>query len=170
MLWLLFRTFFLIGAFSFGGGYAMLPLIQKEVVTKQAWLTMPQFADILAVAEMTPGPVAINTATYVGYQTAGFFGSVCATLGVVLPSFLLITTLASLILKNKNSPYFKGAFQGLRPIVVALIVEAALLLCFDITTNIANFLLFLLALALTLFTKLHPILLILGFGLLGILL
>ena len=96
MFWLLFKTFFLIGAFSFGGGYAMLPLIQKEVVTKHAWLTLQQFTDILAVAEMTPGPVAINTATYVGYQTAGFLGSVCATLGVVLPSFLLISTLAEL--------------------------------------------------------------------------
>ncbi len=75
MLWLLFKSFFLIGALGFGGGYAMLSLIQKEVVTKHAWLTMLQFADILAVAEMTPGPVAINTATYVGYQTAGIVGA-----------------------------------------------------------------------------------------------
>jgi len=170
MLWLLFKTFFLIGAFSFGGGYAMLPLIQKEVVTKHAWLTLQQFADILAVAEMTPGPVAINTATYVGYQTAGLTGSVCATLGIVLPSFLLVSTLAGIVLKNKNSPYFKGAFLGLRPVVVALIVEAGLLLCLDLTTNIFSFLLFIIAMVLTVFTKLHPVLLILSFGLLGILL
>jgi chromate transporter len=168
MLWLLFKTFFFIGAFSFGGGYAMLPLIQEAVVTQHAWLTMQQFADILAIAEMTPGPIAINTATYVGYKTAGFTGSLFATLGVVLPSFLLISTLAGLILKNKKSPYFKGAFHGLRPVVVALIVGAALLLSIDTITNINHLLLVLLALGLTLFTKLHPILIILGFGLLGL--
>ena len=111
MLWLLFKSFFLIGALGFGGGYAMLSLIQKEVVTKHAWLTMLQFADILAVAEMTPGPVAINTATYVGYQTAGIVGAAVATCGVVLPSFLLISILTGLLLQNKNSPYFKGPFS-----------------------------------------------------------
>ncbi|HHZ16920.1 MAG TPA: chromate transporter [Peptococcaceae bacterium] len=169
MLWLLFKSFFLIGALGFGGGYAMLSLIQKEVVTKHAWLTMLQFADILAVAEMTPGPVAINTATYVGYQTAGIVGAAVATCGVVLPSFLLISILTGLLLQNKNSPYFKGAFLGLRPIVVALIVDAALLLSRDVTANLYGFLLFLFVLGLSLWTKLHPILLILGAGLLSVL-
>lgn len=168
MLWLLFKTFFMIGALSFGGGYAMLPPIQEEVVFKHAWLTAQQFTDILAVAEMTPGPVAINTATYVGYKIAGFTGSLIATLGVVLPSFILISTLAGIVIKNKKNPYFQGAFQGLRPVVVGLIIGAAILLGSDTISNLYSLMLTLLALGLIYYTKLHPILIILGFGLLGI--
>jgi chromate transporter len=167
MLWLLFKTFFLIGAFSFGGGYAMLPVIQEEIVFKHAWLTVEQFTDILAIAEMTPGPVAINTATYVGYKIAGISGSIIATLGVVLPSFILISTLAKVVLKNKKSPSFKGAFWGLRPVVVGIIIGAAILLARDTVTDLYNLMLTLLALGLIYYTKLHPILIILGFGLLG---
>jgi chromate transporter len=168
MLWLLVKTFFFIGAFSFGGGYAMLPLIQKEVVLNHSWLTAAQFADILAVAEITPGPIAINTATYVGYQVAGITGSVFATLGVVLPSFILITTLAGIVIKNKNNPYFQGVFRGLRPVVVALIIGAAINLGLNTITTTYNLFLTLIALALFSFTKIHPILLLLGFGLLNV--
>lgn len=168
MLWLLFKTFFLIGTFSFGGGYAMLPVIQEEIVFKHAWLTVEQFTDILAVAEITPGPIAINTATYVGYKIAGITGSILATLGVVLPSFILISTLARIILKNKNSPFFKGAFWGLRPVVVGIIIGAAILLGKDTITDLYDLMRTLLALILIYYTELHPILIILGFGLLGI--
>ncbi|MGI6588645.1 MAG: chromate transporter [Peptococcia bacterium] len=168
MLWLLFKTFFLIGLFGFGGGYAMLPLIQKEIVFNHAWLTAQQFTDIIAVAEITPGPIAINTATYVGYQVAGLTGSVLATLGVVFPSFILITTLANIVLKNKNNPYFQGVFHGLRPVVVALIIGAAIYLGLNTITTAYNFFLTLIALALFSFTKIHPILLLLGFGLLNV--
>ena len=90
----------------------MLPLIQEEVVQNHSWLTATQFADILSIAEMTPGPVSINTATYVGYQISGFSGSALATLGLVLPSFILISTLASLVLKHKNNPYFQGVSRA----------------------------------------------------------
>ena len=170
MQWLLFKTFFLIGAFSFGGGYAMLPLIQQEVVQKNAWLTATQFADILSVAEMTPGPISINTATYVGYQVAGIGGSILATIGVVLPSLILITTLAHIVLKNKNNPYFQGVFCGLRPVVVALIIGAAIVLGLDtnIFRNVSEIFLTVIALGLFCFTKLHPLLLLLSFGVLGI--
>ena len=170
MYWSLFKTFFLIGAFSFGGGYAMLPLIQEEVVQNHSWLTATQFADILSIAEMTPGPVSINTATYVGYQISGFSGSALATLGLVLPSFILISTLASLVLKHKNNPYFQGVFRGLHPVVVALIIGAAIILGLNtnIFTNVAEILLTIVALGLFYFTKLHPILLLLSFGFLGI--
>ena len=86
----LFLNFFKIGAFTFGGGYAMLSLLENEFVSKRAWLTKDEFLDMLAIAESTPGPIAINSATYIGYKTAGVAGSVCATLGVVLPSFIII--------------------------------------------------------------------------------
>lgn len=168
--WLLFKTFFFIGAFSFGGGYAMLPLIQEEVVHHHSWLEASQFADILSVAEMTPGPVSINTATYVGYKVAGISGSFLATLGVVLPSLILISTLTGIVLKNKNNPYFQGVFRGLRPVVVALIIGAAIILGINTNTfiNIKEIFLTLIALGLFSFTKIHPIILLLSFGFLGI--
>lgn len=170
IIWQLFLTFTFIGAFSFGGGYGMLPLIQEEIVANHHWLTIQQFSDILAVSEMTPGPIAINTATYVGYKMAGVPGSAAATLGVVLPSFLLILTLAEIVLKNKDNPYFQGAFNGLRPVVVALVVGAAVLLGQEIIVDYQALLLTAGALVTILWSKMHPILVILGFGLLGMLL
>lgn len=94
----LFLTFLKIGAFTFGGGYAMIPLIQKEVVERRKWMTDGDILDIIAIAESTPGPIAINAATFVGYKTAGFWGAVCCTTGVVLPSFLMIAAI-SLVLQ-----------------------------------------------------------------------
>jgi chromate transporter len=168
LIWNLFSTFFFIGAFSFGGGYAMIPLIQQEIVYKHAWLTSKQFADIIAVSQMTPGPIAINAATYVGYKINGFWGSVFATAGVALPSFILILTLANIILRNKNNPYFKGAFNGLRPVVVALIVGAGLLLWKETITGVYPLFLTIIGLLIMYFTEIHPILILLAFGLLGI--
>jgi len=166
ILQLLF-TFAFIGALGFGGGYSMLPLIQEEVVFKHQWLTIQQFSDILAVSEMTPGPIAINTATYVGYKIAGFPGSAAATLGVVLPSFVLVLTLAGIVLKNKENPYFQGAFRGLRPVVVALVTGAALILAREGLVDYQSLLLFTGALATIYWTKMHPVLLLLGYGILG---
>lgn len=166
----LFFTFLFVGAFSFGGGYAMLPLIQQEVVSHHHWLTLHEFTDLLVVAEMTPGPVAVNTATYVGYKTGGVLGSALATLGVVLPSFLVMTILAGLVLKYQEHPRFQAAFQGLRPVIVALVIGVALILGRTTLTTQADILLALVALAIMRFTSLHPLLLILGFGLLGLLL
>jgi len=166
----LFLTFAFIGAFSFGGGYAMLPLIQEEVVYNYHWLSIQQFSDILAIAEMTPGPIAINTATYVGYKIAGVTGSTAATIGVVLPSFVIILTLAGIVLKNKDNPFFQGAFSGLRPVVVALVVGAAVLLGKEIIINYQSLLLTIGALGIITLTKMHPVLVIISFGLLGMLL
>ncbi len=98
----LFLTFMKIGAFTFGGGYAMIPLIQKEVCENKKWLNEKEISDIVAISESTPGPIAINAATFVGYQTAGFSGACMATLGVVLPSFLIIS-LISLVLTQVQS-------------------------------------------------------------------
>ncbi len=121
----LFATFFLIGLFTFGGGYAMLPLIQEEVLAK-GWMSAEQITNFVAVSESTPGPFAINIATYVGAQVApiGVLGSVCTTLGVVMPSFIIILIVAKVYEKFKASKLVAGAMSGLRPAVVGLIASA----------------------------------------------
>ena len=121
----LFYTFFLIGAFTFGGGYAMLPLIQAEVERK-GWLPSEQIVNFIAVSESTPGPFAVNMATYVGAEMGGVFGSVCATLGVVLPSFIVILIVAKCYEIFRSSRIVKGCMSGLKPAVLGLIGTAAL--------------------------------------------
>ena len=121
----LFWEFLKIGAFTFGGGYAMLPLIQ-EAVLRNGWLTETQLVDFVAVSESTPGPFAINISTYTGVRTAGIMGALAATLGVVLPSFLIILLISGCYKKFQNSRLVKGAMQGLKPAVVALIAAALL--------------------------------------------
>ena len=121
----LFWTFLKVGAFTFGGGYAMLPLIQEEVLA-HGWLSSAQIVDFIAVSESTPGPFAINIATYVGSQVGGVFGAVCATFGVVLPSFVIILFVAKCFDRFKNSRIVKGCMSGLKPSVIGLIGAAAL--------------------------------------------
>ena len=123
-LWHLFATFFKIGAFTFGGGYAMIPLIQKEAVEKRKWVTDEDILEIIAIAESTPGPIAINSATFVGYRTCGVLGSACATLGVVLPSFLIILVISFLLQQFQNLQAVQYAFQGIRAGVLALLFKA----------------------------------------------
>ena len=120
----LFLVFFKIGAFTFGGGYAMIPLIQKEVVDNKKWVTNDDILDIIAIAESTPGPIAINSATFVGFKTAGVLGAFCATFGVVLPSFLIISLISLILTKFQNITAVKYAFNGIRAGVLALIVKA----------------------------------------------
>jgi chromate transporter len=120
----LFLTFFKIGLFSFGGGYAMLPLIQKEIVAANGWLTLSQFIDVVAISQVTPGPIAINAATFVGYKMGGVLGSLAATIGVVTPSLLVVLTLTLLFLKYNSLNQVQAAFTGIRPAVVALIAAA----------------------------------------------
>ncbi|MGN0229418.1 MAG: chromate transporter, partial [Muribaculaceae bacterium] len=117
-----------IGLFGFGGGYAMLSLIQREVV-ESGWISSQLFTDIVAISQMTPGPIGINSATYIGYALTGsILGSIVATITVVAPPFALILLTGHYINRHKESPYIKGAFMGLRPVVVGLIASAALLL------------------------------------------
>lgn len=120
----LFFTFFKIGLFTFGGGYAMLPLIQEEVLN-HGWLTIPELIDFVAISESTPGPFAINISTYVGSEVQGILGSACATLGVVLPSFIIILIVAKCFERFKTSRVVKGCMTGLRPAVIGLIAAAA---------------------------------------------
>jgi chromate transporter len=121
----LFWTFFKIGAFTFGGGYAMIPLIQSEVVSN-GWMSMEQLINFIAVSESTPGPLAVNMATYVGSETAGIIGSVCATFGVVLPSFIIILLVARVYTAFSNNKYVKGCMNGLKAAVIGLIVSSVL--------------------------------------------
>ena len=123
----LFYTFFLIGLFTFGGGYAMIPMIQEQVVSK-GWITESNLTDFIAVSECTPGPFAINISTFVGNSVGGVFGAICATVGVILPSIIIILIIAMIMKKFMKNKYVQGALKGVRPIVLALILSTALVL------------------------------------------
>ena len=120
----LFLTFFEIGLFTFGGGYAMIPLIQKEAVENHKWVTDEDILNVVAIAESTPGPIAINAATFVGYQVAGFAGAVVATLGVVLPSFLVILAISYVLQQFRDLKAVAYAFRGIRVGVLVLLLKA----------------------------------------------
>jgi len=121
----LFLSFFKIGLFSFGGGYAALPLIQNEVMTYH-WLTSNEFTDLITISQMTPGPIAINAATFIGVKVAGFMGAVVATIGNILPSCIIVTCISYLYLKYRKLDTFQKILKTLRPAVVALIATAGL--------------------------------------------
>ena len=166
----LFISFFKIGAFSFGGGYAMLPLLEKELVQKHQWITTADFIDILAISEMTPGSIAINSATFLGYNVAGILGGAIATIAVVLPSFIVITLIFRFINKFKNSPYVDWIFRGIRPIIMGLIGAAAITVGKTSFIDFKAVLLALLVFYLVSFKKLNAILGIVFAGALGIIL
>lgn len=121
-LFTIFISFFKIGAFTFGGGYAMIPLIEEELITKRKWIEQKHFLDLLTVAQSVPGPIAINTAVFVGYKIRGFPGALAAMLGSVLPSFVIILVIAIFFADFRQNPVVDAAFKGMRPAVVALIV------------------------------------------------
>lgn len=122
----LFLTFFQVGLFSIGGGYAAIPLIQNQVVFAHGWLTMDQFADLVTIAEMTPGPIAINAATFVGTHIAGIPGALISTFGCILPSVVIVSALSYLYTRLKTLSVLQNMLSGLRPAVVALIASAGL--------------------------------------------
>lgn len=169
--WQLFLVYLKIGIFGFGGGYAMLSLIQYEVVEKHQWITSQEFTDIVAISQMTPGPIGINSATYIGYTaTNSVLGSIVATFAVCFPSFLLVLLISYFFNKFKRNRYVEAAFTGLRPMTVGLIGAASLLLM-----NEENFidwksiLIFVGAFILSWKYKTHPILIICLAGVAGIL-
>jgi len=173
-----------IGLFGFGGGYAMLSLIQREIVTP-GWITDKMFTDIVAISQMTPGPIGINSATYIGYSAPlmagytnplwGILGSVVCTLTVVLPSFMLVAWTSHYIRRNRESVVIRGIFAGLRPVVIGLIASAALLLMnsdnFGDTRPqvLVSVIIAVAALCVVLFTKIHPIWVIVASGVAGFL-
>lgn len=135
----LFLTFLKIGAFTFGGGYAMIPLIQKDISEKKKWISDDDILDIVAIAESTPGPIAINSATFVGYKVCGFFGALLSTLGVVLPSFLVILVIASVLREFQDYRAVRYAFFGIRTGVLALIVKALISMYKQCKKNITSY-------------------------------
>jgi chromate transporter len=155
----IFITFFKIGLFSFGGGYAMLPLIQQEVVTRHNWVTAKEFIDIVAISQVTPGPIAINSATYIGFKTTGVLGSALATLGVTLPSVIVMIIICKFFFKFKNNKYVEHAFLGLRPATVGLVAAAAILVAYGAFIDVKSVLIFLVAFVLSFKLNIDPILL-----------
>ena len=169
----LFISYLKIGFFGFGGGYAMLSLIQNEVVVQNAWMTNAEFTDIVAISQMTPGPIAINSATYVGYTVAGFWGSVVATVSVCLPALTLMILITRFFLLLRDNRYVKGLIAGMRPVVIGMIGAAALLLMFPSSKEGASFIdgwswvLFIGAMVAS-YKKVNPILLIVLSAILGL--
>lgn len=178
----LFATFFLIGLFNFGGGNAMISLIQTQVVNVHGWIGEGQFTDIVAISQMTPGPIGINCATYVGYEVSGVAGSFAATVAVVLPSFLIFFALVRLFDRFQTHPTFLSMMSALRPAVIGMIGAAGLILALRISWDglipkigviSSNFpdwkswVLFAAAFAVSMLTRISPILILLAAGVLG---
>ncbi|NLW40586.1 MAG: chromate transporter [Tissierellia bacterium] len=164
----LFLSFFKIGLFSFGGGYAMLPLIKKEIIEVHGWLTNAEFIDIIAISEMTPGPIAINSATFLGYRISGILGSVVSTIAVVLPSFIIMSLIFHFVNKFKDSPYSDWFFRGIRPIVLGLIASAAVSVAMDAFVDIKSVLITLGIFYIVTFKRLNPIIAIIIAGITGV--
>ncbi len=169
----LFLSYLKIGFFGFGGGYAMLSLIHSEVVVHNGWLTNGEFSDIVAISQMTPGPIAINSATYIGYEVAGIWGSIVATIAVCLPALTIMMLLTRFFIKLHDNPYVKGVVAGMKPVVIGMIMAAALLLIFPHSDDGRSFIdgwswaIFILTLILSA-RKVNPILLIVLSAAMGI--
>lgn len=163
----LFLSFLQIGALSFGGGYASMPLIEAQIVTGHGWLTMTEFSDLVTIAEMTPGPIAVNAATFVGTKVAGVLGALVATAGCILPACVLVTLIARLYLKYRNLTVLQSVLGSLRPAVVAMIASAGLTILMNAfwgsrtvvlaNTNYVMVAIFVLSFVLLRKTKLSPI-------------
>ena len=183
----LFLTFLKIGLFTIGGGYAMIPMMRDEIVLNYAWITEEQFVNFIGIAESTPGPFAINIATFVGYSQYGFLGAFCSTFGVVFPSFLIILVIAKLFVKFSENKIVKSVFWGFKPVVAGLITSAAFTLTlsaifpnisfetltFDFSGfEIFSFVIFAIIFVLSMIKfkgkKLHPFVLIFGSAALGV--
>lgn len=163
----LFISYFKIGMFSFGGGFAMLPLIEKEIINNHGWLTQAEFIDLIAVSEMTPGPIAINAATFIGYKVNGLIGSIVATVGVSMPSFIVMSILMYLISRYRDSPYISWALQGLRPIVLSLIAAAGISLMGGAFIDVYSYIIAGVLFYLITFKDFNPILALILSGLIG---
>ncbi len=164
----LFITFFKIGAFTFGGGYAMIPLIQRETVETNKWISDEDILEVIAIAESTPGPIAINSATFVGFKVCGFWGSFFATLGVVLPSFIIILAISFVLAEFQDIKAVKYAFNGIRAGVLALLIKAIITMFKKVKKNIAAYIVMILSFILAAFTDINVIFVIIGCALFGI--
>ncbi len=161
-LFTMFLVFFKLGAFCFGGGYAMLSLIESDVVEKHHWLTHDELADIFAIAESTPGPIAINTATFIGTKRCGVLGGILATLGVVLPPFATIIALSYVLDIVKDNEWVQYLFSGIRVGVLVLIAKAVVKFYKDMRKNVLSFIFLIAAFSIVFFTNVSVIYVILG--------
>lgn len=164
----LFFIFFRIGGFTFGGGYAMLPAIQMELVEKRKWATNEEIIDYYAISQCTPGIIAVNTATFIGYKRKGVIGGIVATLGMVAPSLTIITIIASFFKHFKDIEIVQHAFGAIRVVVAALIINTVLKMASQSIKNWVGIILFLLAFVLVAFFQLSPIIPIIGSAIVGI--
>ncbi len=164
----LFLTFLKIGTFSFGGGYAMIPFMQREIIENHNWISNNVFMDIIGISQMTPGPVSINSATFIGFKVSSILGSVAATLGVVTTSFILVSIASKAMEKFKESKVLKGALLGMRPVLIALIIQAFVDLAKDAYVDIKSVIITLIIGVLLLSKKVHPIVCIIIAGILGV--
>jgi chromate transporter len=169
-LWTIFVTFFKIGIFTFGGGYAMISLIEYEMVERHGWINSEDIVDMIAIAEATPGVIAVNTATFVGYKVGGgLLGSIAATIGVVMPSLLIISVIATFFESFQKLLWVGYAFQGIRAGIIVLVLGAAIKLGRKGEYNWLTVITLIAAFGLAVFTDLNVIFLILGGGVIGIL-
>lgn len=166
----LFIVFARIGGFTFGGGYAMLPMLEKEVVNSRHWATEEELMDYYAIGQCTPGIIAINTATFIGYKTRGILGAIMATLGVAAPSLVIITVIAAFISNFMELSFVSSAFAGIRACVCVLILNAVVKLAKKSLIDGASIALFVIILVLSLFTSISPALLVILAGIAGIIL
>ncbi len=168
LMFSVFCVFFRIGAFTFGGGYAMIPLISKETVENKKWISDQDILDIIAIAESTPGPIAINSATFVGYRVAGFFGAMSATLGVVLPSFIIILAISYILKEFQNIKAIQYAFNGIRAGVLALILKALWSMYKQCPKNLLSYILAFACFVAVAFLKINVLYCIIGCALAGL--
>lgn len=164
----IFWTFLKIGPVTFGGGYAMIPLIEREVVTRRRWISERDIAEVFAVSESIPGAIAINSATFIGYRLAGARGAVAALAGILLPTFLIVLLLCVVFLQVQDEPKIKGAFQGIKAAIVALIAYAAYKIGKTAVLDKTTLFIVLGTVALLLGLKVHPILVIVVGGALSV--
>lgn len=167
----LFLSFLEVGLFSIGGGYAAIPIIQNQVVEKYAWLSLNEFTDLITIAEMTPGPIAVNSATFVGIKIVGILGAIVSTLAVILPSLFIVSILANLYFKYRNIDFMQKILGILRPVIVALIASAGLAILINAIyveskINFISLSLFILCFISIRKTKINPILAMLSCGVL----
>lgn len=159
-LFKLFKAFFMIGAFTFGGGYAMLPMLEKEVVTKHKWATMEEISNYFAIGQCTPGVIAVNTATFIGYKQKKNIGGIVATLGVVTPSILIILVLSGILQYIFEYPLVKSAFAGISVAVCALLVQALWKLAKSGVKDVYTGIIAVISAVVSLFLKLSPIIIV----------
>lgn len=164
----LFLAFLKIGAFSFGGGMAMIPFIEREVVTKYAWISKSDFIDIIGISQMTPGPIAINSATFVGYKVGGVAGSLISSIGVVLVAFILVIIASKTLGKFKENKKIQGALMGMKPVIIALVINAFISLSEQSYHDIKSLLIAGICIFLIIIKKVHPIWVIIIAACLGI--